>query len=339
MIYLLKKYSYTNLVFFLITLTFITFDSIISQANENVSFDDWLKNIEELAITKGITTQTIEKTLNGIEQNNRVLELDRKQPEFTLTLDTYLSNASPKSRVIKGKDLYKKHKVLFDDIYKVYKVQPRFIIALWGIETNFGMYTGSFNVIRSLATLSHDLRRRDFFTDEMINALTIIDQGHIEPDTMMGSWAGAMGQNQFMPSSFLNYATDFDLDGKKDIWNTLSDVFASSSNYLNKSGWNHNETWGREVKLSKQINKNVVTTSARKINISKKLSEWSQLGVINVDGSKLPDVNIDAYLVYPEGVDEKKYIVYDNFKTLMKWNRSLFFGIAVGTLSDMIEYH
>ena len=324
---------------FLISLTFITFNPIITQANENITFDDWIKNIEELAINKGIASETIQKSLDGVEPNNRVLELDRMQPEFTLTLDTYLNNATPKSRVKKGKKLFQTHKLLFDEIYDAYKVQSRFIIALWGIETNFGMYTGSFNVIRSLATLSHDLRRRDFFTDEIINALTIIDQGHIEPNDMMGSWAGAMGQNQFMPSSFLNYATDFNKDGKKDIWNTLPDVFASSSNYLNKSGWNPNQTWGREVKTISVIDDNLITTSARSINVNKKLNEWSKLGVVNLDGSKLPDVNIDAYLVYPEGKDGRKYIVYENFKTIMKWNRSLFFGIAVGTLSDMIEYY
>ena len=334
----LKIYLFKKTLIFITILSLITFNPIFTQANENIPFDEWLENIEMLAINEGITSETIKKSLTGVEPNNRVIELDRKQPEFTLTLETYLNNATPKSRVKKGKKLYEEHQKLFKEIYDVYKVQPRFVIALWGIETNFGMYTGSFNVIRSLATLSHDLRRRDFFTDEMINALTIIDQGHIEPDAMMGSWAGAMGQNQFMPSSFLNYATDFNKDGKKDIWNTLPDVFASSSNYLNKSGWNHNQTWGREVKVSQDIDEDMITVSARKIVVSKKINEWSKLGVTNLDGSKLPEVNIDAYLVYPEGKEGRKYIVYENFKTIMKWNRSLFFGIAVGTLSDMIEY-
>ena len=334
----LKIYFFKKSLIFITILSLITFNPIFTQANENIPFDEWLENIEMLAINKGIRSETIKESLSGLKPNNRVIELDRKQPEFTLTLETYLNNATPKSRVKKGKKLYQEHQKLFEKIYEVYKVQPRFIIALWGIETNFGMYTGSFNVIRSLATLSHDLRRRDFFTDEMMNALTIIDQGHIEPDAMMGSWAGAMGQNQFMPSSFLNYATDFNQDGKKDIWNTLPDVFASSSNYLNKSGWDHNQTWGREVKVSQKIDEDLITISARKIIVNKKISEWSKLGVTNIDGSKLPEVNIDAYLVYPEGAEGRKYIVYENFKTIMKWNRSLFFGIAVGTLSDMIEY-
>jgi membrane-bound lytic murein transglycosylase B len=218
-------------------------------------------------------------------------------------------------------------------------VQPRFILALCGIETSFGTYTGSFNVIRSLSTLSHDLRRREFFTDELINALAIIDQGHVTANEMMGSWAGAMGQNQFMPSSFLNYATDFDKDGKKDIWSTLPDVFASSSNYLKESGWNDDLTWGREVMTSKSIPDNFITTSAKEINISKSLSEWAALGIFKKNGEKLPLRDIQAYLVYPEGEEGRKFLVYENFKVIMKWNRSLFFGLSVGILSDMIEYY
>tara|TARA_B100001027_G_scaffold207192_1_gene171394 strand:- start:326 stop:1051 length:726 start_codon:yes stop_codon:yes gene_type:complete len=241
--------------------------------------------------------------------------------------------------MLKGKKLYSEHKDLLSRIYNEFGVQPRFILALWGIETSFGTYTGSFNVIRSLSTLSHDLRRREFFTDELINALTIVDQGHITANEMMGSWAGAMGQNQFMPSSFLNYATDFDKDGKKDIWTTLPDVFASSSNYLRESGWNNNLTWGREVITVKSIPDDLITTSAKGINLSKSLSEWAALGVLKKDGGKLPLRNIQAYLVYPEGAEGRKFLVYENFKVIMKWNRSLFFGLSVGILSDMIEYY
>ena len=184
-----------------------------------------------------------------------------------------------------------------------------------------------------------DSRRRDFFTEELINALKIINEGHIDAANMMGSWAGAMGQTQFMPSSFLCYAIDYNEDEKKDIWTTLDDVFASSANYLSSSGWDNNLTWGREVITTKPINKDLITTSAKKIEISKKLSEWSELGVLKANGEKLPNKNLDAYLVFPEGEDGKKFLVYENFKVIMKWNRSLFFGISVGTLSDMIEYH
>ena len=309
------------------------------QATEDYNFDEWVDHISQLAVNKGISIETISSSFSDISINKRVVELDRMQPEFTLTLNEYLSNATPRSRVNEGKKLYIEHKEILNKIKKKYGVQSRFILSLWGIETNFGKYTGSFNVIQSLATLSHDLRRRQFFTDELINALQIVDEGHITSDKMMGSWAGAMGQNQFMPSSFLNYATDFNNDGKKDIWSTLDDVFASSSNYLKSAGWNQNETWGREVIVINLIDESLITTSAKKINVNLHISKWSELGVRNVDNTNLPDVDISGYLVYPEGPLGRKYIVYENFKTLMKWNRSLFFGIAVGTLSDMIEYY
>ena len=321
----------------IIIFTIINLSSL--QADEDYSFVEWLENIKNIATKEGISEETIDLSFRDIAINERVLELDRSQPEFTLTLNEYLNNTTPKSRMLKGKKLYSEHKDLLLRIYNKYGVQPRFILALWGIETSFGTYTGSFNVIRSLSTLSHDLRRREFFTDELINALTIIDQGHITSDEMMGSWAGAMGQNQFMPSSFLNYATDFDKDGKKDIWSTLPDVFASSSNYLKESGWNDDLTWGREVMTIKSIPDNFITTSAKEINISKPLSEWAALGILKKNGEKLPIRDIQAYLVYPEGEEGRKFLVYENFKVIMKWNRSLFFGLSVGILSDMIEYY
>ena len=322
---------------FIIIFTIINLSSL--QADEDYSFVEWLENIKNIATKEGISEETVDLSLRDIAINERVLELDRSQPEFTLTLDEYLNNTTPKSRMLKGKKLYSEHKNLLLRIYNKYGVQPRFILALWGIETSFGTYTGSFNVIRSLSTLSHDLRRREFFKDELINALTIIDQGHITSDEMMGSWAGAMGQNQFMPSSFLNYATDFDKDGKKDIWSTLPDVFASSSNYLKESGWNDDLTWGREVIATKSIPDDFITTSAKEINISKSLSEWAALGILKKNGEKLPIRDIQAYLVYPEGDEGRKFLVYENFKVIMKWNRSLFFGLSVGILSDMIEYY
>jgi len=331
-----RKILYIQLVIMAINIFNL---SILQADEEEGSFDDWIAHIKQLAKEKGISDETLSVSFENIERIERVIELDRKQPEFTLTLNEYLNNTVTKGRMNKGKKFYDEHNNLLKIISNEFKVQPRFILALWGIETSFGKFTGSFNVIRSLSTLSHDLRRRDFFTDELINALTIIDQGHINSDEMMGSWAGAMGQNQFMPSSFLSYATDFNKDNKKDIWNTQSDIFASTANYLSSSGWNNEQTWGREVKVIKEIHPEFITTSAKSIEINKKLPEWINLGVVNLDGTKLPEVNIDAYLVYPEGDDGRKFLVYENFKTIMKWNRSLFFGISVGKLSDMIEYY
>ena len=328
-----------KLIYIFSILTVLTIiNSLPLQADEQGSFEDWLIYIENLALKEGISKNTVNKSISNITINDRVLELDSSQPEFTLTLEKYLLNTTPQSRVKKGKILYAENINILEKVSKEFGVQPRFLLALWGIETSFGKFTGSFNVLRSLLTLSYDLRRREFFTKELINALKIINEGHIEAKNMMGSWAGAMGQNQFMPSSFLDYAIDYDKDNKKDIWNSLDDIFASSANYLSSSGWDNNLTWGREVITTNPISEEFVTTSAKKIEISKKLSEWSDLGVMGVNGEKLPNKNLNAYLVFPEGKGGKKYLVYENFKVIMKWNRSLFFGISVGTLSDMIEY-
>ena len=323
----------------LFILIFSFSNSKVLLSAETDDFAIWLSNFQQKALELGITQQTLDLSFKNIEPNKRVIELDQRQPEFTITLDEYLNNTTPKFRVNKGKKLYVENKDLLAKVSEVYGVQPRFLLALWGIETSFGQYTGSFNVIRSLATLSYDQRRREYFTSELINALKIIDQGHTSPETMDGSWAGAMGQCQFMPTSFVNYAVDFNNDGKKDIWNTIPDVLASAANYLSSTGWDNSQTWGREVMVTNNIDESLITTSARKVETSKKLSQWSNSGVRNLDGTMLPDVDIDAYLVYPEGTDGRKFIVYENFKTILDWNRSLFFGLAVGRLSDLIEYY
>ena len=323
----------------LFILIFSFSNSKVLLSAETDDFAIWLSNFQQKALELGITQQTLDLSFKNIEPNKRVIELDQRQPEFTITLDEYLNNTTPKFRVNKGKKLYVENKDLLAKVSEVYGVQPRFLLALWGIETSFGQYTGSFNVIRSLATLSYDQRRREYFTGELINALKIIDQGHTSPETMDGSWAGAMGQCQFMPTSFVNYAVDFNNDGKKDIWNTIPDVLASAANYLSSTGWDNSQTWGREVMVINNIDESLITTSARKVETSKKLSHWSNSGVRNLDGTMLPDVDIDAYLVYPEGTDGRKFIVYENFKTILDWNRSLFFGLAVGRLSDLIEYY
>ena len=323
----------------LFILIFLFSNSKVVIGEETDEFAIWLSNFEQNALKQGITQQTLDLSFKNIEPNKRVIELDQRQPEFTITLDEYLNNTTPKFRVNKGKKLYVQHKDLLDRVSDQYGVQPRFLLALWGIETSFGRYTGSFNVIRSLVTLSYDQRRRDYFTGELINALKIIDQGHTSPESMDGSWAGAMGQCQFMPTSFVNYAVDFDNDGKKDIWDTIPDVLASAANYLSSTGWDDNQTWGREVTVINDIDESLITVSARKVEVSKKLSYWSKSGVRNLDGTALPDVNINSYLVYPEGKDGRKFIVYENFKTILDWNRSLFFGLAVGRLSDLIEYY
>jgi len=221
------KYIY----FFIITYFFILNKPIFA---DQVDFNTWLESFKKDAIKAGISSSTIDKNLTNVKLIPRVVELDRKQPEFTLTLRQYLNKVINKKRINKGIGKIRENWDLLESISNQYNVQSRFIVALWGIETDYGRISGGFPVIDSLATLSYDGRRREYFSKELINALKIIDGGHIEGKNMMGSWAGAMGQPQFMPSSFLSYAQDYNNDGRKDIWTTKEDVLASAANYLSK---------------------------------------------------------------------------------------------------------
>ena len=212
-------------------------------------------------------------------------------------------------------------------------MQSRYIVALWGIETDFGRITGGFPVISSLATLAYDGRRSKFFRKELLLALKIVDGGHILAKDMVGSWAGAMGQNQFMPSSFHAYAVDYDKDGSKDIWKTLPDVFASIANYLSKSGWQADQTWGRPVRLPENFSRKFL---GRKIK--KPLGEWQQLGVRKLSGQDLPKRNLLSSIIRPEkGQIGPAFVIYNNYEVILKWNRSNYFATAVGTLSDKIK--
>ena len=294
-------------------------------------FADWLVELREEALGRGIATTTLDAALEGVEPIPRVIELDRKQPEFTITFAQYLQRVAPESRVKKARRKLAEHKALLTAIGRKYGVQPRFIVALWGIETDFGRVLGGFPVIAALATLAHDGRRSTFFRTELLHALTILDEGHTRPAAMMGSWAGAMGQNQFMPSSFVNFAVDEDGDGRRDIWSTPADVFASAANYLAQSGWQDDQTWGRRVVLPVSFDDGLAD-----LKIVKRLGAWQALGVRRADGSGLPRRQLSASLVLPEGPEGRAYLVYDNFRTTLTWNRSTFFALAVGLLADGI---
>jgi membrane-bound lytic murein transglycosylase B len=294
------------------------------------SFDAWLNDLRQEAQAKGISARTLDSALTGVQPIDRVLELDRKQPEFTLTFRDYLARVVNDARVEKGKRLLDENRALLDKVGKQFGVQPRFIVALWGIESDFGRLTGGFPVIAALATLAYDGRRSAFFRTELLNALRIIDQGHIAAGNMTGSWAGAMGQSQFMPSSFLNFAVDYDGDGRRDIWTTLPDVFGSIANYLSKSGWNEEQTWGRPVSLPPGFPNDQAT-----LQVKKSLAEWNAQGVRKIDGSPLPARDLQASVIKP-GDGEDAFLAYDNFRVIMKWNRSQFFATAVGTLADRL---
>lgn len=301
-------------------------------SSDNPEFQQWLAEFRQEASNQGISDGTLEKSLSSAELLPRVIELDRNQPYKTRTFEEYVDLVVPRSRINLAKKKYQEHKALLDEVGKKYGVQPRFIVALWALESNFGQNMGGFNIIDSLVTLSFDGRRSAFFRKELLNALKIIDQGHVGSQTMKGSWAGALGQTQFMPSSFLELAVDYNGDGKRDIWGTQGDVFGSIANYLSKRGWNDELTWGREVQLPAGFDTSLISSKK-----SKTLGHWQSLGVRKIGGGNLPNAaDLQASLIRPEDDKTKTYLVYSNYKTILKWNRSLYFATAVGILSDAI---
>ena len=295
------------------------------------AFESWLGGVRREARRNGVKPATLNAALSGLRPIPRVIALSQRQPEFTLTLDRYLQIVLTDERIAKGRQNYKQHQAVLRKISRRHGVPPKYIVALWGIETKYGSITGGFPVVGALATLAYQGGRRRFFRSELMNALKILDQGHITPDRMMGSWAGAMGQNQFMPSSFLAYAVDGNGDGRRDIWGTLPDVFASSANYLRRVGWRRGEAWGREVRLSGRFNRSLV--NGRRYRT---VSAWSRLGVRRLDGGALPASTIKGRVIMPIRHGGRAFLVYQNFRAIKRWNNSDYFAIAVGMLADRI---
>jgi membrane-bound lytic murein transglycosylase B len=290
-------------------------------------FGAWLEAFKRDAQAQGITATMLDQAFATVWPDPRIIRLDRKQPEGSITLDQYLRNTVTQGRVQQGANLYFRHKMLLDEIGAKYGVQPRFIVALWGIETSFGQNTGGFNVIEALATLAYDGRRSQYFREELLKALRIVQEGHISLASMKGSWAGAMGQCQFMPTSFYHYAVDYNGDGHKDIWNSLPDVFASIANYLSTVGWNPDQTWGREVYVPVGFDR----TQAG-LEKPRSVAEWRVAGVSNLP-AQYDELKGD--ILFP-GDGKRAFLVYDNYHTILDWNRSSYFATAVGQLADRI---
>ena len=297
----------------------------------DTDFPTWLSQFRTEALGRGIKADTFDRSFAGVALIPRVIELDRRQPESTLTFDQYIERVINDRRVETGRQMLVTHKELLDQVSAKFKVQPRFIVALWGIETDFGRITGDFPIFSALATLAYDGRRAAFFRGELMNALRMVDRGLAEPQRMRGSWAGAMGQSQFMPSSFLAYAIDNDGDGKPDLWGSLPDVFASIANYLSKSGWKGDQTWGRRVRLPPGID-----PSQFDLKVEKVVADWAAMGVRAADGGDLPGREQIASIIQPGGAQGPAYLAYTNYKTIMRWNRSLYFATAVGQLADRV---
>ncbi|RCS72894.1 Membrane-bound lytic murein transglycosylase B [Vibrio casei] len=309
--------------------------SFQSFATPETDFDAYVQGLKQEAKEKGISESTINSAFKNVQFKPKAVVADNNQPEKKLTLDEYIPRAVPKWKIQQAKRLYHEY---FDDLKRIgdaYGVQPRFIVALWGVESNFGRFTGNYNVVEALSTLAFDGRREALFRKQTMAALQIIDEGHISADNMKGSWAGAMGQAQFMPTSFLHYAADGNGDGKKDIWTTKEDVFASTANYLKTEGWDDKYTWGRQIHVPAGINPELQGRDEEK---GKYLQEWSKIGITSLDGSPLPVLkeDIKAWLIMPDDEIGRSYLVYNNYNVLMHWNRSYYFAIAVSTLADRI---
>jgi membrane-bound lytic murein transglycosylase B len=301
---------------------------------QKLSFTEYVVNLKQEARELGYKSDFVERVFSNLHFRQKVVKADKNQPETKLTLDKYLATRVPDWKVNQAITLLSENYALLDKVEQEFGVQKRFIVALWGNESNFGKIMGKHPVINALVTLAYEGRREALFKKQLFAALQILEQGHIELENFVGSWAGAMGQSQFLPSSFLDYAVDFDNDGKKDIWQNKADVFASIANFLKSEGWSNQITWGRQVSLPAEFN---FAKTGLKKEYKKSLTQWHLLGVRRFDGTKLPDLAINASLIAPDGPKGRVYLVYENFHTLMRWNRSSYFGVSVSYLSDRIK--
>jgi len=301
-------------------------------AATQLGFSDWLDAFAVEARERGISQATLDASLANVERIPAVIELDRRQPKEPGDFCGYLDARLSETRIARGRSLLQEHRALLDRVSAEYGVPARFVVALWGLETNFGDYQGEYRVIDALATLAHDERRGPLFRKQLLAALRIVDEGHQDPAGLKGSWAGAMGQVQLMPTTFLDYAVDYNGDGRKDIWNSLPDAFASAANYLKRAGWRSGQTWGREVQIPASLSGNRNALAEKR-----SLADWRGVGVVRVDGGALPSAGVRGKIVLPAAKSADAFLVYPNFETILRWNQSIFFAISVGTLADELS--
>jgi len=328
-------HSFYKFILILLTFKLLFINPNAGYADE--TFDTWLTSFKKTAFTKGITQETIDITFKNVKYLNDVIKYDRKQPEFFEDTKTYVDKRANISRVKTARKLLKENKKLFTNVENKFFVEKEILLALWGIETNFGKHVGKMDIISSLATLSYDKRRRKFFSSELMTLLRLIDDSLINPDTLYGSWAGAYGNFQFMPSSIKRYAIDYDNNNKIELKTSLDDSLASAANYINRIGWKKGQPCFFRVKLTNKIKDKYLNLSAKNILYRFKVKKWKQKGVVNYDGTELK-TNLRAALILPDGKpDTPTYLVFENYEKILKWNRSLRFGISVCTLANKIK--
>lgn len=335
----------------LVTSTFVlaavvagTTQSAAPPPEPSVPFDIWLAELIEEADGRGFDKGLIGDTLAGLQPLPRVIQADRSQAELNPGLDRYLSTRLTRPVINRGRTLMKQHASLLARIEREYGVQRRFVVAIWGLESRYGRVMGREPVFRALATLAWEPRRAEYFRGELFNALTMVQRKHIEARSMTGSWAGAMGQAQFMPSSYLKYAVDFDGDGRRDIWKSAPDALASIANYLKGYGWQRGEIWGREVRVSPAARERIAGDvemrsegcyAIRNMTTSRDLSDWTSFGVLRANGQPLPRADMEASLVTTG--DNRTFLVYQNYEALLGYNCAHYYALSVAMLADRLQ--
>jgi membrane-bound lytic murein transglycosylase B len=306
------------------------------------TFDRWLGELLVEARERGYSEEVLARTVVGLQPLPKVVQSDRNQPEVTTTFEQYLGGRVTPGVVRRGRELLQRHGPLLARVREAYGVQPAFVVAVWGLESQFGRSPGQIPLFQALATLAWEPRRATFFRAQLYDALTIVARGDIEESRLTGSWAGAMGQPQFMPSSYLEYAVDFDGDGRRDIWASHADTFASIANYLKRHGWRGGETWGREVRVSPAAAQRIGAsleprpsgcTAVRSIRGPARLADWQRMGVRRPGGGNLPNVHREAGLI---GVGRRHFLVYGNYEALLRYNCAHHYALTVAMLADRI---
>ena len=315
----------------------------LAQEPARPSFSEWLADVRAEALTRGVRPEIVDAALAGVEEPLPViLERDRAQAETVFSLEHYLARRLTATLIVSGREAFARHRDLLEEIGDTYEVPPRIIAAIWGIESNYGRFSGVRPTVPALATLAWDPRRSTFFRGELFDALEILNRGDIDLSQLRGSWAGAMGQVQFMPSSYLKYAEDFDGDGRRDIWSTPGDVFASIANYLKGRGWAPDQSWGREVKVTPEAARRIRSDVAprngscqatRNMTLALPIARWDELGVRMLDEKPLPESDVPASLV---SGSSRHFLVNANYDAILEYNCSHSYAITVALLGDAI---
>lgn len=303
------------------------------EAETQLSFDEWLQAFRAEAIAQGISANTYDTAIAGIKLNDKVLQSNAFQPEFTKQIWDYMDGAVSDYRITKAREKFGQHRALFDEIENAYGVQSNYVLAIWGLESSFGSFLGDIYLIEALATLGYQGRRTAYGREQLIAALKILENGYATRSQLKGSWAGAMGHTQFIPTTYLGYAIDHNNDKRRDLWSSLDDVFASTSNYLSKSDWTPGQRWGVEVKLPNGFDYTLADKS-----IVRTVSDWQTLGITGAGAEALSKhAQEEGSVLVPAGHKGPAFIVFNNFKSILRYNNSTSYALAVGHLAERIK--